>query len=659
MMTSRYEQPPHAPGGSRPPHRAAAAPRPSVVTPAPDDPPPPVAPHVHLARATPHLDGLYTYCLFLLHEPDMATCALAEALSLAERRADRTPPGPPRPWLYALARWACRRRLAAGPAGAFGPGEAPRAAGPAGPRARPLPFRHAETDPLAWPEAAGTDAVQREALELSVRHGLPSHDVATVLRLDPDTTRALLAGAACEVERTRTALAVVAAGRCRAVARFAVGGDTGAPLGPAVRRALVRHVDDCADCRRTAERVTADEPWPGTAAPRAELPLLKAPLTALQAALRHARATRPGSPRYDREGYPLPPADRSGRRSRLRHRAVTTTVVATVAAAPALALWAACRETPSGGRPGAGTGEGAVTAEEAPTDDPTRPSRAPVPDPGDEERAGDREETRVVGDSRGDGDSRAASDSHAVEESRATGESDVLGDLGDLGDARDGDVAGDLSGTAADLRGGGESPGPGRSGRTGSSGTTGLPARSSLSGPPAQPADSPGPGVTDTPTVFATPTPRPIPHPAAARTSAPPTSAPPDASHPGPWPTAFPPAPQTPPGTRGSYTPRTPPDLWPGFGRLTVAAQPSGSDTLVTVTAVGGEVHWAATPGAAWLRLGRTGGVLLPGRSLTFTVATDPDREPAGPWRTQVRLAPGPATVPVDGPGRLRRTEAT
>ncbi|MGK5643150.1 sigma-70 family RNA polymerase sigma factor, partial [Streptomyces sp. URMC 126] len=109
------------------------------------------------------------------------------------------------------------------------------------------------------------------------------------------------------------------------------------------------------------------------------------------------------------------------------------------------------------------------------------------------------------------------------------------------------------------------------------------------------------------------------------------------------------------PASRAPDVPPSSPDPWAEFGRLTVAAQPSGPDTLVTVTAVGGEVHWAATPGAAWLRLGRTGGVLLPGRSLTFTVATDPDREPADPWQTQVRLAPGSAMVPVGGPGRLRR----
>ncbi|MEU9384291.1 hypothetical protein AB0D38_26395, partial [Streptomyces sp. NPDC048279] len=47
-------------------------------------------------------------------------------------------------------------------------------------------------------------------------------------------------------------------------------------------------------------------------------------------------------------GFPMDPKDRAARRDRLRARAVTTTVVATVVAAPVLALWAAYRGSPAG-----------------------------------------------------------------------------------------------------------------------------------------------------------------------------------------------------------------------------------------------------------------------------------------------------------------------
>ncbi|MGH1552426.1 hypothetical protein ACRAWF_10750 [Streptomyces sp. L7] len=112
-------------------------------------------------------------------------------------------------------------------------------------------LRRRELALLAWPEAAGTTPEQREALELAVRHRLAVHEVAAVLGMDLATARELLASAACEVERTRAALAVVETGACPSVARLT--GDHRLVLSSALRRELVRHVDDCPRCRRTAE----------------------------------------------------------------------------------------------------------------------------------------------------------------------------------------------------------------------------------------------------------------------------------------------------------------------------------------------------------------------------------------------------------------------
>ncbi|GAA0356574.1 BACON domain-containing protein [Streptomyces blastmyceticus] len=342
MMTRRPEHPTHATGAHRAGRGAPRAARTDQETLVQRPP----------LQYDPHLDGLFTYCLSVLCEHDSATAALGEVLAIAERRADRAPAGDDvrRSWLYALARWACLRRLAE-PGGASG---------------EPAEHRRTELARLAWPEAAGTTAEQREALELAVRHGLSAHEVAAVLRLEADAARALLSSAACEVERTRTALAVVESGRCPVVARFA--GDTRVLLGTALRRELVRHVDDCADCRRTAERATAGEPWPGTSASSAALPVIEAPRAAAHTAMlaavsaRTQRGSAHLTPRFDRRGFPVDPKDRVARRSRLRSRAITTTVVATVVAAPVLALWAAYRGAPS-------TGEGqsptSVTAEEA------------------------------------------------------------------------------------------------------------------------------------------------------------------------------------------------------------------------------------------------------------------------------------------------------
>ncbi|MFE0823181.1 hypothetical protein ACFW40_12070 [Streptomyces sp. NPDC058807] len=312
------------------------------------------------ARYDAYLDGLFTYCLSVLCDHDAATAALGDALALAERRTHRGQRGPGsaadrRAWLYALARWACLRKLAEAKAKQKRPSS--HAAGRPDARdqgtAPPPPDtthndeehqRHRrELALLAWPEAAGTTPEQREALELAVRHHLAAHEVAAVLGMDLAATRELLASAACEVERTRAALAVVETGTCPGVARLT--GDNQYVLSTALRRELVRHVDDCPRCRRTAERAIPGR-WPGTSVTPAELPVLEAPRAALHMAMAHVPRARSAAPRFDRRGFPMDPKDRAARRDRLRARAVTTTVVATVVAAPVLALWAAYRGTP-------------------------------------------------------------------------------------------------------------------------------------------------------------------------------------------------------------------------------------------------------------------------------------------------------------------------
>ncbi|MFJ8540345.1 hypothetical protein [Streptomyces sp. NPDC093591] len=313
------------------------------------------------ARYEPYLDGLFTYCLSVLCDHDTATAALGDALALAERRGQRVPQAAAdrRPWLYALARWACLRKLAEakqkrpGSHAAARPGAHRPTGAQAGAPASCPPVseegrrqRHRELALLAWPEAAGTTPEQREALELAVRHHLAAHEVAAVLGMDVAAARELLASAACEVERTRAALAVVETGACPSVARLT--GDNQLVLGTALRRELIRHVDDCPRCRRTAERAIPGR-WPGAAVTPAELPVLEAPRAALHMALaHHSRARGAAVPRFDRRGFPMDPKDRAARRDRLRARAVTTTVVATVVAAPVLALWAAYRSTPTG-----------------------------------------------------------------------------------------------------------------------------------------------------------------------------------------------------------------------------------------------------------------------------------------------------------------------
>lgn len=456
-------------------------------------------------RHEPYLDGLFTYCLSVLCDHDAATAALGDALALAERRRGPDAAGDRRAWLYALARWSCLRKLAEAKQKRQGTHAAGRTGGAERQHPDSPPVaeevqeqRGRELALLAWPEAAGTTPEQREALELAVRHHLAAHEVAAVLGLDLATARELLASAACEVERTRAALAVVEAGGCPGVARLT--GDNQLVLSSALRRELVRHVDDCPRCRRSAERAIPGR-WPGAMVTPAELPVLEAPRALLHRAIaHHPRARGVAVPRFDRRGFPMDPKDRAARRDRLRARAVTTTVVATVVAAPVLALWAAYRGEPAG--------EGA------------------------------------------DGRSATASEAHGP---------------GSL----DGEAAGggyENAGNASDKPGG-------RFGK----------------------GNAPDVSV-EVVSVAGT-------------------------------------------GRKGS-------------GHLDVSAGNSGDTTLVTLAATGpAPVQWSASTGASWLYLSQSSGTLRPGHSLTIKVYVDHLREPSGPWRARVAVAPAGAVISIEGYG--------
>ncbi|MFJ4975631.1 hypothetical protein ACIP6X_09865 [Streptomyces coeruleorubidus] len=454
------------------------------------------------ARYEPYLDGLFTYCLSVLCDHDAATAALGDALALAERRGKHVPGAPAdrRAWLYALARWACLRKLAEAKQkrqSSHAAGRPQRADRPTGPAVSEevRERRRRELALLAWPEAAGTTPEQREALELAVRHHLAAQEVASVLGMDPAAARDLLASAACEVERTRAALAVVETGACPSVAHLV--GDDRPVLGTTLRRELVRHVDDCPRCRRTAERAIPGR-WPGTSVTPAELPVLPAPRAAVHVAMAHHARARGAGPRFDRRGFPMDPKDRAARRDRLRARAVTTTVVATVVAAPVLALWAAYRGTP------VGEGQDGRSASAREADDPF---------------ALDGEMARGGYENTGNASTRPGPR------------------FGENGKA---DVSVEVIGVAG-----------------------------------------------------------------AGRESA-----------------------------------------------LGVVADNSGDTTLVTLTATGpSPVRWSASTGADWLYLSQSSGTLRPGESLTIKVYVDHLREPSGPWRAQVAIAPVGAVVHIEGFG--------
>ncbi|WP_265737663.1 BACON domain-containing protein [Peterkaempfera bronchialis] len=558
---------------------------------------------------TRQVDGLFTYCLSVLCDHDAALAAVRSVHEMAVRHHDRLrDPGLLRAWLYSLARYACLLRLEDAaerpghePGGASGgepgPGVGQAQGGPPPLTAAQQQERRARLAVLAWPEAAGTTPQQREALELAVRHGLASGEVAAVLGLAPEDASVLLRQAACEVERTRMALLVLAAADCPELDRLGSGRtgpeDGGMLLGPALRRELVHHVDDCPTCRGTAEGAAAGGPWPGTEVLRAggpaglALPLVPAPAAALAgtagaaflagaSAGRRARGGRrvraygasgglvrgrahppaepTAGPRFDRQGFPRHRADSPDLAVMLRNRAVTTTVLAAVLAAPVAALWVAHR-----GGDGAG-GPAAVSAVRVDT-----PSGA-------------------YGYGGGSGPAGGYGGGHG-------------GQYGAAG----GTAVGALRPESAAGRDTARMFGP----MSSRSGTTPLAAGETS--PPAVPSPAAAVGL-------------PIPVAAASP---------------------------------GAAVPSAPVTESPSAGRLEVSASEYGSRTVVTLTNSGGSsVFWRAVSDAAWLRLSRDSGALEPGQRITVIVTVDADRVPHGHWTAHIALQPSETVVTLEGHGR-------
>ncbi|MFE5580007.1 sigma-70 family RNA polymerase sigma factor [Kitasatospora sp. NPDC056531] len=522
-------------------------------------------------------DGLFTYCLSVLCEHDAAADALREVGELARRHGGRlAEPGLVRAWLFSLARYCCLRRLADGAAREPGaePGEAEAAR------------RRRELASLAWPEAAGTNPEQREALELSVRHRLTPLEVAAVLGLPFDRTRELLTAAETEVARTRAALLVLGVGSCPELDRL---GGVGAEswrdwvLGPALRRELVQHVVDCPTCRGTAERVAAGEAAEG-AAGLSGLPLLSAPVPgssvssvspvpsvsaassadgvgylpsagAAGAAGRRGPVVAEPGLRFDHGGFPRHRAPDAGRGLAVRRRVVTTGVLAAVLAAPVVALWAGHR---GGGGSGSAASVSAVRVDEAGRE------------------AGQRPQPWSAGAAGG---------------------------------------AGGAGMPGLELAGAGVGPGGSASSNSGGAGSgraeTLLPGFPGLSFQgPLVPVPGRDATPLSSPTLVAAPAPS-VDQAAASGT-----------------------------GPAGPAP----------AGLLTVEAGEYGSRTVLTLTNSGTtEIRWHAVTDAAWLRLSRDAGTLAPGQRITVIVTVDEDLAPTTRWTARIGLPPSQAVVTLEG----------
>ncbi len=154
---------------------------------------------------------LYTFCRAMLREPADAADVVQDTFVIAvPGLSGLRDPERLRPWLYAVARNECHRRLRSG--GQQAPlEEAPEVTDEAADVGADV--EKAELRTLVREALSGVGPAEREVLELQLRQGLSSGEVASVLGISRNHAHALLSRARNQLEMSLAVLVVARAGR--------------------------------------------------------------------------------------------------------------------------------------------------------------------------------------------------------------------------------------------------------------------------------------------------------------------------------------------------------------------------------------------------------------------------------------------------------------
>ncbi len=197
--------------------------------------------------------GLYGYCRSLLSDPADAAGAVRDTFVVAEVKLPLLrDPGRLRPWLYAVARNECRRRLHGDGAAIrltrdeFGAGEDTADLG--------LALEQAQQREMVSSALAELDPGDREIVELSLRHEFFGAELADALGLPRNQAHTLAAQARTRFEAALGALMVARSslGSCQELA-WILGDWDGELTGP-LRKQVRQHLSTCEICGERRRR---------------------------------------------------------------------------------------------------------------------------------------------------------------------------------------------------------------------------------------------------------------------------------------------------------------------------------------------------------------------------------------------------------------------
>jgi RNA polymerase sigma factor (sigma-70 family) len=341
--------------------------------------------------------ALFGYCRSLLREPQDAADAVQDTFVItAARVSTLRDPGKLRPWLYAVARNECHRRLRSREAPAEMDAVEPwsgqswsgqswsgqswsgqswsgepgfvgvEAAADVGRAAQ-----QAELRELVHAAITGLNPPDREVIELNLRHDLDGGELAAVLGVSRSHAHAMASRARAQLEKSLGAVLVARTGRRSCAGLDEILADWDGRLTVLLRKRVHRHISSCATCGERKRRALRPAMLYGFAPVALLPPRLRHQAMALCSddspyAMEFKRDVARQAGRFGPDGFPSPLV-RIGRR-RLNEPGSALVAAASVAAAALVVIaMIALRGSPSlhtldDNKPSGGPGGAAATS---------------------------------------------------------------------------------------------------------------------------------------------------------------------------------------------------------------------------------------------------------------------------------------------------------
>jgi RNA polymerase sigma factor (sigma-70 family) len=319
---------------------------------------------------------LYTYCRSLLREPADAADAVQDTFVIAASRlAELRDRNRLRPWLYAVARNECHRRLRARTVQVTTPLDEMPDVTDTSADVSGEAERH-ELRTLLRSAVRGLNSGEQDLIELQLRQGLDAAEIAAVLGVSRNHAHALLSRARDQLEISLGALLVARSGREDCAALNTMLSDWDGQLNVLMRKRINRHIENCPVCAERKKRELAPALLLGLA-PLAALPTAAVPPGLREQVLRLASSNTPDAAAhrasvaqrtapFGNHGFPKPldPPKSSWWRTRSGQAAAAAAAAALIAALTlvAVALAASGPAHPGGDAAALGPGGGAGTS---------------------------------------------------------------------------------------------------------------------------------------------------------------------------------------------------------------------------------------------------------------------------------------------------------